>query len=222
VVIPVPWRRASAAPRRVLSLDVETTGLDRRRDRILAVGTVPLVDDAVRWGDRYYALVANPRPGRPLAAAEIEALRAHQILPGELVGAEPLAAVLAEVERRCAEADALLCHGAAVDVGFLRRAFRDAGRAWSPPPVLDTLRLLGKLRRRERWLGDRDDGPPHTLAAARMHFGLPPYPPHHALYDAVGAAELYLVLRDRLAGDARHRRPAHRPQRRTAAKEALP
>ena len=201
-----PFRTATA-PARILALDVETSGLDRRRNDILSVGMVPLVDRAIRWGESHYALVQPPRGSSPLGPAELEALGVHQILPDDVANAAPAEEVLAEVERRCGAADALLCHGAQIDVGFLRAAFRAVGQLWTPPPVLDTLRLLARLRRRERWLGDRDRGPPLDLAAARAHFGLPAYPPHHALYDALAAAELYLVLYDRLgAGTAPDRR----------------
>lgn len=197
----IPWRRrAPPPPRTIWALDLETTGLDRRRDRVLSVGMVPIRDDAIRWGERLYELVAPPGPLPELSPAEIDALRTHQILPGELAGAAPLATALDAVADRCAEADALLVHGASVDLGFLREGFRLLGRRWRPPPVLDTLEMLHRLRRRARWLGDGEEGGPSlSLFESRRELGLPRYPPHHALYDALATAELYLVLRQVLA-----------------------
>ena len=175
------------------ALDVETSGLDPRRDQILAVGMVPVRGGAVRCREAFYSLVRPPSP----AAVPLWGLKAHHIRPVELRDAPPLAEVLREVDRRL-RGGALLVHHAAVDVAFLRRAYRALGWPWPAPRVVDTARLLERLARRRALLEPYRAPPPLDLAGARAYLGLPPYPQHHALVDALATAELFLALRARL------------------------
>jgi len=174
------------------ALDLETGGLDPRRHAILAVGMVPVRSATVRLGEAFESLV-RPERGEDIRA---DSVRTHQLVPGEVAAAPPLASVLREVDRRLAEG-ALLVHHAAIDVRFLRRAYRSMGLRWRDPRVVDTVDLLFRLARKERFTnpGAPDREPAVNLAAARRRFGLPDYAAHHALTDAVATAELFLVLR---------------------------
>lgn len=176
-----------------LALDLETSGLDPERERILGVGTVPLHGGVVRWGERYFSLVHPEGFGR----LDGEAIGVHQILPAELQDAPPLDQVLAAVEERL-EGHVLLAHHAPLDVGFLRRAFRAAGRPWPRPRVVDTRLLVARLDRRLHQLHPYGRPLPRSLAEVRKALDLPRYEYHHALTDALATAELFLVLRRRL------------------------
>jgi DNA polymerase-3 subunit epsilon len=177
------------------SLDLETGGLDVRRDPIIAVGMVPLRAGVVRLGEAYRTLV------RPIGEARVtpDSVRAHQLVGGELRDAPPLHEVLPEVDRRIREG-ALLVHMASIDVAFLRREYERARLGWPKPPVVDTVALLVKAAEKSRFL--RPDAvadlPALNLAEARRANGLPDYPAHDPLLDAIATAELFLVLRKRL------------------------
>ena len=71
---------------------------------------------------------------------------------------------------------------------------------WPSPPVIDTVDLLIALARRRRirdpYLPEKL--PPLNLSLARRGMGLPEYPAHDALSDALATAELFLALRTRL------------------------
>lgn len=177
------------------SLDLETGGLDPRTDAILAVGMVPVRAGGVRLGERYASLV-RPEGADHFTEASI---RAHQLVPGEVAGAPVAADVLAQVDKRLREG-ALLVHQAAIDVAFLKRAFKRAGRRWPDPPVVDTVALLLKVAKRRRFTDPDapDTEPALNLTAARARLGLPDYGQHDALTDAVATAELFLVLRKQL------------------------
>jgi DNA polymerase-3 subunit epsilon len=174
------------------SLDLETGGLDPRSDPILSVGMVPIREGGIRLGESWTTLV------RPEQAEAIDPLsmRAHHLLPGDVREAPLLAAVLKEIDARLREG-ALLVHQAALDVPFLRRAYRRHGLRWPDPAVVDTVALLLKAAKRARFLepGAQDREPELNLTAARRGLGLPDYGAHDALTDAVAAAELFLVLR---------------------------
>jgi DNA polymerase-3 subunit epsilon len=173
------------------ALDLETGGLDPSSDPILSVGMVPVRGGGIRLGEAFSTLVRLEE-----ASIDPDSIRAHHLLPGDVREAPLIPAVLAEVDRRIREG-ALLVHQAALDVPFLRRAYRRVGLRWPSPPVIDTVALLIKAAKRARFVNP--DAPEHepelNLTKARRRLGLPDYGAHDALTDAVSAAELFLVLR---------------------------
>jgi DNA polymerase-3 subunit epsilon len=177
------------------SLDIETGGLDPKRDPIIAIGMVPVRAGVIRLGEAWQTLV-QPEEGREIRP---ESVQAHQLVGHEVRRAPPLPEALVEVERRLREG-ALLVHHQAVDVGFLTRAFKRHGLRWPKPPIVDTVELLLKLSRRRRFLApDQAEEPPSTnLSEARRRHGLPEYQAHDALTDAIATAELFLILRKAL------------------------
>lgn len=176
------------------ALDLETSGLDVRRDQILSVGMVPIRGGVIHWGDHFYSLVC---PGTWDDLSH-DAIRVHHILPEELRDAPPLEAILLEIDVRLSAGAALLLHHAAFDLGFLQRAFRQAGRKWPRPPVVDTRELVSKFEERQRRLVPYSVQITRSLFELVEFFNLPPFAPHHALGDALATAQLFLALRARL------------------------
>ena len=177
------------------ALDLETGGLDVRRDAILAVGMVPVRRGTIRLGEAYATLV-RPEDGRGIDPRSVQA---HQLVWGEVREAPPLPEILPQIARRLAEG-VLLVHHRSIDVGFLKRAFKAHGMRWPKPRVVDTVDLLVKVKQRARFRDPDlpDELPVLNLRKARREYGLPDYQAHDALTDAVAAAELFLVLRARL------------------------
>jgi DNA polymerase-3 subunit epsilon len=177
------------------ALDLETGGLDPRRDPILALGMLPIRGGKVRLGEGYRTLV-RPADGRPI---DPQSVRAHQLVWGEVKDAPPIADVLPELDRRL-EGAALLVHHRSIDVAFLKDAYRHSGLRWPSPPVVDTVDLLVRLARKAHRARPElpADPPLLNLSAAREAHGLPPYQAHDALTDALATAELFLVLRHAL------------------------
>lgn len=175
------------------ALDLETSGLRPRTDEILAVGMVPIRGGSICWGERFRSL-ARPRDPALLSS---EGIKAHHILPGELEGAPPVEVLLDEIDRRLG-GDVLLVHFAAIDLAFLERAHKAAGRRFSRPTVVDTVELLARLSQRDYFLSESPAEPITRLDEARRHLALPPHRAHDALSDALATAELFLALRSRL------------------------
>ena len=176
------------------ALDLETGGLDVRKDPILAVGMVPIRQGVVRLGESYATLVRPPR-AEAISPASIQA---HQLVWGEVRQAPPVSEVLRAVDGRLREG-ALLVHEARIDVAFLKKAYAGCGLRWPSPPVVDTVDLLMKLGRMAHFTNPSAPEPTLNLAAARRELGLPGYQAHDALTDAISAAELFLVLRRKLS-----------------------
>jgi DNA polymerase III subunit epsilon len=177
------------------ALDLETGGLDPRKDPIIAVGMLPLRAGRIRLGEGYRTLV-RPADGRAIDPASV---RAHQLVWGEVKDAPPVAEVLPEIDRRLGDG-VLLVHHRGIDVGFLKDAYRRCGMKWRSRPVVDTVDLLVRLARKEHLAQPElpADPPALNLSAARELHGLPPYQAHDALTDALATAELFLVLRNAL------------------------
>ncbi len=177
------------------SLDLETGGLEPKTDALLAVGMVPIRAGLIRLAEAYYSLV-RPEPGARLDPGSV---RAHQLVGEDLATAPSLAQVVPEIAARLEDA-VLLVHHRALDLEFLRRVFASAGRRWPAPKVVDTIDLLVAIERRKRMRDPHlpEKLPPLNLTQARRGWGLPDYPAHDALSDALATAELFLVLRDAL------------------------
>lgn len=178
-------------------LDLETGGLKPESDPILAVGLVPIREGTIRYAEAYSTLVRPDVEHTPDASS----MGAHHLVPVEYRDAPPMAAVAPEIDRR-AEQGALLFHHARMDLRFLRAAYRRLGRNFPKRPVVDTVKLIQRLERQEELIGGtRREEASLNLSEARRQLGLPDYPVHHALTDAVATAELFLVLRSRLGAE---------------------
>lgn len=142
-------------------VDLEMTGLDASRDRVIEVCA-----ERTRGGtvveDRLESLV---RP-EPFALGNVHI---HGILEGELASAPTFADLADRIEALLAGA-VIVAHGAEWDVRFLEAELARAGRTTTFPFYLDTLTLA----RRAFAL------PSHRLSALRETFALPREQEHRA------------------------------------------
>ncbi|MEM9533477.1 MAG: exonuclease domain-containing protein [Pseudomonadota bacterium] len=179
------WSRSPAKtnPRSVLSLDLETTGLDGTRDEIVSFGWVAIDQGRIRLATATHLLVASAAPLKQ--SATIHGVRDMDRRDG---------VSLADALDRCLEALAgrtLLVHYAGLDVTMLDRACRDYYGAPLLMPVFDTLDIA---RRRARDTEQQLAPDSLRLASLRRSHGLPQVSAHNALADALATAELYLAM----------------------------
>jgi DNA polymerase III subunit epsilon len=188
--LPSPPPRTGWRDAEFCVLDLETTGLDLRRDDIVSFGATIVAHGRIHCGRSVYRLV---RPERPVSVA---ALTVHGLRESDLAESPGIDAVLDELIGLLSHR-VLVAHEAWFEEALLARVLRRRGR--SPGrAVVDTAALL-------RACGvpaSRSRGESGIEAAARR-LGLPVHTPHHALGDAVTAAEVLLVLATRL--EARYR-----------------
>jgi DNA polymerase III epsilon subunit-like protein len=160
-----------------VAIDLETTGLDPRRDDVVAIAAIPFTAGRPELG--YVSLV---NPGRPIPPAST---RIHGIADRHVSGAPSLDEVLPRFDAACA-GRVVVGHDVAFDVAVLARARR---RRRLPVPgvvALDTRRLAVALHPSWRRQAELE------FVAAQL--GIPVVGRHSADGDARMAGEILLAL----------------------------
>jgi len=161
-----------------VAFDLETTGLDPRGDRIAEIGAVKFDKDGLIA--RFSTLV---NPGIPMPP---EAGRVNNISDEMLAGKPGLDEVMPDFMRFIKGA-VLVAHNAAFDCGFIN-AKLDAPL---PNPVVDTLVVSRGL-----FPGLQS----YSLQNLAASLGISAHSAHRAEDDARLCMEIFLRLRERLAG----------------------
>lgn len=113
-----------------VAIDTETTGLDPRRDTLVAVAAIPFRDGRPVEDAGYTRLV---NPGRPIPAA---ARAVHGIGDEDVRSAPPAAAALPGFLAAC-RGRPVVAHTAGFDLAIINRTARQAGLPALDGPVLD-------------------------------------------------------------------------------------
>jgi DNA polymerase-3 subunit epsilon len=185
----LPGRRQRLQAIALLAVDLETTGLDPARDRMVSAGWCPLDAGALALGRGGQARLRSEREVG--GSALIHGLRDVDLDQGSSE-AGLLERLLPALTGRI-----VVAHGASIERGFLTAAARRVFAAPLLLPMVCTLGLEARLRAR---LGEPVASGGLSLAACRARYGLPPAHPHDALADAVACAELFLAQVQLLGG----------------------
>jgi DNA polymerase III subunit epsilon len=175
-----PWRAAGWC-----ALDLELTGLDSRKDDIIAIGAVPIDSGRIMLGDAIYTLVRSNR------RSERAAVLVHKLRLPDVADAPPLQDAI-DLVLSALTGRVPVFHTEAVERSFLRPLF--ASRRVRLPAAADT-EALGRL-----WLGERDGDAPAGVSLAKLvaELRLPAEPAHHALGDALTTAKAFIALASHL------------------------
>ncbi len=175
---PIDWRHL-----RIAAIDVETTGFDSQRDRVIEIGIVEMENGEVI--DRYNQLV-NPGIPIPRAVRDLTGIGEDDV-----ADAPPFSAVAAEVHERLI-GRCLVAYNLSFDRGFVTAELERCGLSWPDEATLDPLifarALLTNLRTKR--LGDVATALGIDLAAA-----------HRAGDDAEAAGRVLYAFGDRLPPD---------------------
>ena len=171
-----PWREAGWC-----ALDLEMTGLDPRRDEIIAVGAVPIDEGRIVLGGGMYTLVRSD------TRSKLGAVLVHKLRVPDLADAPPLEEAIDRVLERSPAASRCFTPRRSRPA-FLGRQF--ARRRVRLPEAADT-EALGRL-----WLRHRDGAAPEGISLGRLAgvLGQPAETPHHALGDALTTAKAFIAL----------------------------
>lgn len=154
-------------------LDLETTGLDYKLDRILEIGAVKLNNGEIV--DEFQALVNPETPLRP------ENIAIHGITPDLIADAPPIADVLPRFLAWAGDAP-WVAHNALFDFNFLNHNATQQGLGPLLVTVIDTLDICKEVFPSER---------KPSLERLLEIFDEPPRPLHRALVDATALASIF-------------------------------
>lgn len=170
--------------------DTELTGLNRKKDEIIAIGAVRIRDLQIDLGETFHYYV------KPQNRDHTRATLIHRITPQQLEQAPPLETVL-PLFLKFIEEDLLVGHYVPIDTGFLDRATRKLYNGTIANPSLDTMRMAQIYKRMV--LGDYHgsqqvaDGR-YNLQRLSTELNLPYFEAHDALEDALQTAYLFIFL----------------------------
>lgn len=190
------WRETPHAPpgrslgeQRWVVVDVESSGLDMRADRLIAIGAVAVRGNAVDLGDSFEVVL------RQASVSSDENILIHGIAAAEQRGGvAPRQALLDFLS--FIRGDPLIAYHAFFDQGMLTRACRehldlDLKRDW-----LDLAHLCPAVLKP----GPRERKPGKNLDDWLADFGIRVSERHRAVADAVATAQLWLALMPALSG----------------------
>lgn len=171
-----------------VALDVETTGLNAERHAILSVGLVPFTLKRITVaGSRHWVV----KPQLPLLQQSIQF---HGITHTDIKNAPDMAEILPDL-LDCLAGRVVVVHHRAIERSFMDvvvKARWDEGLNF---PIVDTMAIEATLHRNKPqslWARLTNRRPVSIrLSDSRIRYGLPHYPPHNALTDALATAELF-------------------------------
>jgi len=188
-------------PGEAVSIDCETTGLDRRRDEIVSVAAVRLRGSRVMTSEAFTATVRCKAAINP-TAIKIHGLRERDVAMGQAM-AEVLPELLKFIGGR-----PLVGYYLEFDVAMINRYVRAWLGVGLPNPQLEVSGLYY-----DRKYGDAPPGT-HidlTFASLARDLKLDLIDQHDALADATTAALMYVMLKDLQARRARIARAPYTP-----------
>lgn len=166
----------------LLAVDVETTGLDPKKDRLLSIGWVPVNGRGIDLSGAGEVIVHD-------TTGVGDSATLHGLTDDALAAGVPVAEALTEF-LTALRGRAMLAHFAVMETGFLSLACRAEFGAGLEVPAVDTFEL--ERRHMER-MGTYPRGEDLRLARVRERYALPYYRNHRASTDALACAELYLA-----------------------------
>lgn len=170
-------------------LDTELTGLNARQDEIVSIGAVKLSGLHIRPGDSFYSLV-HPKGPMPKLSTLI-----HRITPQSVEKAPPLRDIMPEFAEFLGSS-LIVGHHIGLDMSFLNPASRRILGGSLANPCIDTMRLA-QVYQAELWENYYDRyqlNVSFNLTELAKTYGLPVFPSHNALQDALQTAYLFLFL----------------------------
>ena len=167
----------------LISVDLELTGLDSKKNQIIAIGWTQIDHGRIRFGSNQHIMVnAEQSVGHSAAI--------HELTDSDVALGIPLEAGL-QALFEAAVGRVWLFHHAGLDVAFLQQACLAWAGVAPPFAVMDTMQMELVLRKRRDQLVKQGD---LQLSTLRSRYNLPRYTAHNALIDACATAELMLAI----------------------------
>jgi len=184
-----------------ISIDCETTGLDRGRDEIISVAAIRIKDDQILASESFRAIT------RPRCAISPEAIKIHGLREQDVAQAPTMNEVLPDLLRFIGGRP-LVGYYIDFDLDMLNKHVAELIGVELPNKTVEVSNIYYGLK--------YGDAPPGTqvdlkFSSILRDLGLPLFNQHDAHSDALMTAMIYVALRDLKARGVRIARPRHTP-----------
>ena len=161
-------------------IDLETTGLDLKRDEIVAFANIPMKGMRILVNNSYYTLI---KPGK----YKLKTMKYHGISQYDLKNAPTFEEVSDKILENL---DGIIVgHAVEIDMAFLKKYFKKVGIKFEKQAI--DIALI------EKWLGERFGerkvSEDLTLDALMKSYGLKATYRHNALADAFFSAQIFQI-----------------------------
>ncbi|MFD1383363.1 exonuclease domain-containing protein [Rhodanobacter aciditrophus] len=173
-----PWHEAS-----YFVLDMETTGLDPKQHQVISLGWVLIENGVIQLDTAQHLLLDS-------AQIDDTSVGIHMITDADVLEQGRRHESVLRYLRQIMKDKVLVAHYSPLELGFLRSLWQTQPMPSLAFPWLDTMQI--ERHRRERAQEVIQEGG-YRLAVCRERYGLPDYPGHDALTDAMATAELLLA-----------------------------
>lgn len=179
-----------------ISIDCETTGFDPWVDDIVSVAAIPIKGKRILTSEAYQAVI------KPDAALRTESIKVHQLRRQDVEHGRQMSDVLPELLRFIGNRP-LVGYWIDFDVRMLNKHVLKMLNVRLPNDQIDVCTLY-----HERKYGNAPPGTQIDLryAAIMDDLKLPPLVGHDPFNDALGAAEMFVILREMKARGERIKR----------------
>ncbi|WP_399681148.1 3'-5' exonuclease [Xenophilus sp.] len=172
-----------------VALDCETTGLDRRRDEIVAIAAVRIRGNRILTSERLELLVRPEKRVVSPEAVRVHRLRERDVARG-IAPDEAMHRLLRFIGSR-----PLVGYYLEFDVAMIDRVLFPMLGMGLPQPKIEVSALYYDLKNRQRTGYEREAQIDLRFDTMMRELGLPAWPAHDALNDAVMAGLAFLKLR---------------------------
>lgn len=172
-----------------VALDCETTGLDTRRDEIVAIAAVRIRGNRILCSERLELLVRPDRRAVSADSVRVHRLRERDVAEG-MASDEAMHQLLRFIGSR-----PLVGYYLEFDVAMIDRVLFPLLGMGLPQPKIEVSALYYDHKNRQRPAHERGGDIDLRFATLMSDLGLPQRPAHDALNDAVMAALAFLKLK---------------------------
>ena len=186
---PFPNKKNLISNSDIVSLDIETTGLDPDKDRIVSIGLVQIEQLGIKLESCWHQVIST---NKDLSATSVVI---HQITDDESEEGMSIDEAIPKL-LELLSGKVMLVHNANVEQGFINKICQSLYDSEFVIPIIDTQYLAKRSLDRSNQPYKSND---LRLFNLRKSYNMPAYKAHNALMDAIATAELFLAMVDKIA-----------------------
>lgn len=168
----------------IVSLDIETTGLDPEKDKIVSIGLVQISQLGIELNSCWHQFI---RTNKELPEKSVVI---HHITDDQSASGVTIEKAMDELLQRL-KGKVILVHNEIVEQSFINNVCQKLYGTDFVMLVIDTQRLAKRSLERQ---DQPYKGNELRLFNLRAKFNMPVYKAHNALLDAIATAELFLAM----------------------------